>query len=119
MVSLLGLKIVIILTSHRLHTCGSFSCLVLLIVNLIEHPDQALITDDRQLLDKCFLVFEGMSKFLPKEPYWTMLAMAHELDEKAMDLAKRKSLTAGPCEAGDYLMSPSTAWAILDDMEFQ
>ncbi|RBR19188.1 uncharacterized protein FIESC28_05653 [Fusarium coffeatum] len=102
-----------------LHTCGSFSCLVLLIVNLLEHPEQALITDDRQLLDNCFLIFEGMSKHLPKEPYWTMLAMAHELDEKAMDLAKRASLAANSYEARDHLMSPSTAWAILDDIEFQ
>ncbi|KAJ4118751.1 hypothetical protein NW768_010812 [Fusarium equiseti] len=103
----------------ELHTCGSFSCLVLLVVNLIEHPDQALITDDRQLLDNCFLVFEEMSKYLPKEPYSNMLAMAHELDEKAMDLAKRKSLAGGSYEAGDFLTSPSTAWAILDEMDFQ
>ncbi|KAM0411293.1 hypothetical protein ACHAPD_009495 [Fusarium lateritium] len=102
-----------------LHNCGSFSCLVLLIVNLIEHPDQAFTTNDRQLLDNCFTVFQEMSCHLPKEPYGTMLAMARDLDGKAMELVNRKGLTnEGPCEV-DFMMSPSTAWGILDDIEFQ
>jgi hypothetical protein len=110
----------LILTPNRLHNCGSFSCLILLIVNLIEHPDHDFTTNDRQLLDNCFMVFQEMSSHLPKEPYGTMLAMARELDEKAMEQVNRKRIVmGGPCEADDFIMSPSTAWGILDDIEFQ
>ncbi|XEU95867.1 hypothetical protein FSHL1_001152 [Fusarium sambucinum] len=102
-----------------LHNCGSFSCLVLLIVNLIEYPDHAFTTNDRQLLDNCFTVFQEMSRYLPKEPYGAMLAMARELDGKAMELVNRKRLAnEGPCKV-DFMMSPSTAWEILDDIEFR
>jgi hypothetical protein len=106
--------------SYRLHNCGSFSCLVLLIVNLIEHPNQAFITNDRQLLDNGFAIFQQMSRHLPKEPYGAMLTMARELNGKAMEQVNRKRLVEeGPCEIDDFMMSPSTAWEILDNIEFQ
>ncbi|RGP79033.1 transcriptional activator mut3p [Fusarium longipes] len=102
-----------------LYNCSSFSCLILLIVNLIEHPDHAFITNDRQLLDNCFVVFQEMSIHLPKKPYGAMLAMARELNDKAMEQVSRKEIAeGGSCEADDFMMSPSTGWALLDDIDF-
>ncbi|RGP74174.1 transcriptional activator mut3p [Fusarium sporotrichioides] len=103
-----------------LHSCGSFSCLILLIVNLIEHPDHAFTTNDRQLLDNCFMMFQEVSRYLPKEPYGTMLAMSRDLDVKAMEQVNRKRIAKdGLCEVDGFMMSPSTAWEILDNIEFQ
>ncbi|CEF83107.1 unnamed protein product [Fusarium graminearum] len=103
-----------------LHNCGSFSCLILLIVNLIEHPDHAFTTNDHQLLDNCFMVFQEMSRHLPKEPYGAMLAMARELDGKAMEQVNRKRIFKEElCQVDDFMMSPSTAWEILDNVDFQ
>ncbi|KAF5568507.1 Mut3p-like transcriptional activator [Fusarium phyllophilum] len=103
-----------------LHTCTALPCLILIIVNMIEFPDHDLITQDRKLLDTCFVVFDDVMKYLPKEPFDTILSISHQLDRRAKGQAYRSILAKGgmPYE-GDFQMSPSTAWALLDDIEFQ
>lgn len=66
------------------------------------------------------MVFQEMSRHLPKEPYGAMLAMARELDGKAMEQVNRKRVfKEGLCQVDDFMMSPSTAWEILDNVDFQ
>jgi hypothetical protein len=65
-------------------------------------------------------VFEEMSRHLPMKPYGAMLAMARELDVKALEQVNRKRMTKeGLFEVDDFMMSPFTAWEILDNIEFQ
>ncbi|KAG7416832.1 Fusaridione A cluster transcription factor fsdR [Fusarium oxysporum f. sp. rapae] len=103
-----------------LHTCTALPCLILIIVNMIEFPDHNLVTQDRKLLDSCFGVFDDVIKYLPKEPFDTILSISHQLDRRAKGQVYRTILTKGDASYnGDFQMSPSTAWALLDDMEFQ
>ncbi|KAF5677361.1 omega-6 fatty acid desaturase (delta-12 desaturase) [Fusarium heterosporum] len=104
-----------------LHTCGAFSCLILLVLNMIEYPDRDFVVQDRKLLDGCFGTFEVLTNHLPKEPYGTILSVARQLDQKAKGQVSRFMLDKGDVadEVDDFQMSPSMAWAILDDMDFQ
>ncbi|KAF5609924.1 transcriptional activator Mut3p [Fusarium subglutinans] len=103
-----------------LHTCTALPCLILIIVNMIEFPDHDLVVQDRNLLDSCFGVFDGVMKYLPKEPFDTILSISHQLDRRAKGQVYRTTLAKGVMSyEGDFQMTPSTAWALLDDIEFQ
>ncbi|KAF5692319.1 transcriptional activator Mut3p [Fusarium circinatum] len=103
-----------------LHTCTALPCLILIIVNMIEFPDHDLVIQDRRLLDSCFGVFDGVMKYMPKEPFDTILSISHQLDRRAKGQVYRTMLAKGGMSyEGDFQMSPSTAWALLDDIEFQ
>ncbi|EWG53684.1 hypothetical protein FVEG_17157 [Fusarium verticillioides 7600] len=103
-----------------LHTCTALPCLILIIVNMIEFPDHDLVARDRKLLDSCFGVFDGAMQYLPKEPFETILSISHQLDRRAKGQVYRTMLTKGDMSYDcDFQMSPSTAWALLDDIEFQ
>ncbi|KAF5625676.1 transcriptional activator Mut3p [Fusarium sp. NRRL 52700] len=103
-----------------LHTCTALPCLILIIVNMIEFPDHDLVVQDRKLLDSCFGVFDDVMKYLPKEPFDTILSISHQLDRRAKGQVYRTMLAKGDMSyEGDFHMSPSTAWALLDDIEFQ
>ncbi|RKK57029.1 hypothetical protein BFJ66_g2347 [Fusarium oxysporum f. sp. cepae] len=103
-----------------LHTCTALPCLILIIVNMIEFPEHDLVTQDRKLLDSCFVVFDDMIQYLPKEPFSTILSISHQLDRRAKGQVYRTLLMKGDVShENDFQMSPSTAWALLDDIEFQ
>ncbi|KAF5580170.1 transcriptional activator Mut3p [Fusarium pseudoanthophilum] len=103
-----------------LHTCTALPCLILIIVNMIEFPEHDLVTQDRKLLDSCFGAFDGVMKYLPKEPFETILSISHQLDRRAKGQVYRTMLAKGDMSyEGNFQMSPSTAWALLDDIEFQ
>jgi hypothetical protein len=87
---------------------------------MIEFPDHDLVTQDRKLLDSCFGVFDAVMKYLPKEPFETILSISHQLDRRAKGQVYRAMLAKGDTSyEGDFQMSPSTAWALLDEIEFQ
>jgi len=87
---------------------------------MIEFPEHDLVTQDRKLLDSCFIVFEDMIKYLPKEPFSTILSISHQLDRRAKGQVYRTLLMKGDVShENDFQMSSSTAWALLDDIEFQ
>ncbi|KAM0355186.1 hypothetical protein ACHAPU_001051 [Fusarium lateritium] len=104
-----------------LHTCGAFSCLILLVLNMIEYPDREFVVQDRKLLDGCFSTFRTLTDHLPKEPYGLILSVAQQLDQRAKGQVSRFMLAKGDMsdEMEDFQLSPSMAWAILDGMNFQ
>lgn len=78
---------------------------------MIEFPDHNLVLQDRELLDGCFSTLGDIGSNLPFEPYKTLLSVSQQLYQRAKgDVID---------EMGDFQMSPSMAWAILDDMDFQ
>lgn len=87
---------------------------------MIEFPDHNLVLQDRELLDGCFSTLGDIGNNLPFEPYKTLLSVSQQLYQRAKGqvsvvLAKGDVID----EMGDFQMSPSMAWAILDDMDFQ
>ncbi|KAF4980496.1 hypothetical protein FZEAL_3507 [Fusarium zealandicum] len=105
-------------TEHTLwlQICGSYSCLILLIVNMIEFPDHSLVETDRKLIDKCQAVFEHMGYI---SLFGTLINVARELDRRARGQVKRVSrIKDGTLYREEIVeLSPSAAWSILDDME--
>ncbi|KAJ4247819.1 hypothetical protein NW762_013028 [Fusarium torreyae] len=104
-----------------LHTCGSYSCLVILIVNMIEFPDHAYVAQDRELLDNCLAVFKDMTSYLPKEPYEALLHVTIQLDRRARGQVSRAMLAKGEMSfsPSNAELSPSMTWAMLDEIELQ
>ncbi|RMJ08889.1 hypothetical protein CDV36_011510 [Fusarium kuroshium] len=99
-----------------LHTCGSYSCLVLLIVNMIEFPSHDNVSTDRRVSDACLALFDAMCQTLPKDPFATLLGVVRELDRRARGQVNRVTRTKEGVSLSEE-MSPSLAWTILDDME--
>ncbi|KAJ4328872.1 hypothetical protein N0V84_000660 [Fusarium piperis] len=99
-----------------LHTCGSYSCLVLMIVNMIEFPAHDHVSTDRRISDACLAMFDLMCQQLPKDPFAKLLGVVRELDRRARGQVNRLMRTKEGASLSDE-MSPSLAWTILEDME--
>ncbi|KAH7243072.1 fungal-specific transcription factor domain-containing protein [Fusarium solani] len=99
-----------------LHTCGSYSCLVLLIVNMIEFPAHDHVSTDRRISDACLTLFDAMCQKLPKDPFAKLLGVVRELDRRARGQVNRLTRTKEGISLSEE-MSPSLAWTILEDME--
>jgi hypothetical protein len=86
---------------------------------MIEFPDHNLVLQDRELLDGCFSTLGDMGSNLPHEPYKTLLSVSQQLYQRAKGQVSRVMAKGNVIdEMSDFQMSPSMAWAILDDMDF-
>ncbi|KPM36540.1 hypothetical protein AK830_g10008 [Neonectria ditissima] len=74
--------------SFWLTTCGSSSCLIILIVNMIEFPDHESVAADRDRIDRGREIFE-QRKSPQRQEHCDMLAVADQLDRRARGQVKR------------------------------
>ena len=72
----------------RLHACCNLSGLIVLLVNIIEFPDQPSVMSDWSLIVRIRNKFDQMNAKASKEPFF-LLQLAHELDRKASGQVKR------------------------------
>ncbi|KAF7552226.1 hypothetical protein G7Z17_g4470 [Cylindrodendrum hubeiense] len=74
--------------SFWLQTCGASSCLIILLINMIEFPAHELVSTDRQLIDGGREIF-GQRKMKTPHEYCGLLTIADELDRRARGQVKR------------------------------
>ncbi|KAF5555886.1 transcriptional activator Mut3p [Fusarium mexicanum] len=74
--------------SAWLHACCNLSGLIVLLVNIIEFPDQPSVMSDWSLNLRIRKKFDQMNAKASKEPFF-LLRVAHELDCKASGQVKR------------------------------
>ncbi|KAM5381561.1 hypothetical protein ACJA88_004636 [Fusarium oxysporum] len=74
--------------STWLHACCNLSGLIVLLVNIIEFPDQLSVMSDWSLIVRIRNKFDQMNAKASKEPFF-LLQVAHELDRKASGQVKR------------------------------
>lgn len=75
-------------TVTRLHACCNLSGLFVLLVNIIEFPDQPSVMSDWSLIVRMLSKFDQMNDKASNEPFF-LLQVAHELDRKASRQVKR------------------------------
>ncbi|KAF5596434.1 transcriptional activator Mut3p [Fusarium subglutinans] len=74
--------------STWLHACCNLSGLIVLLVNIIEFPDQPSVVSDWSLIVRSGNKYDPMNAKASKEPFF-LLQVAHELDRKASGQVKR------------------------------
>ncbi|SCN99274.1 related to transcriptional activator Mut3p [Fusarium fujikuroi] len=74
--------------STWLHACCNLSGLIVLLVNIIEFPDQPSVMSDWSLIVRILSKFDQMNEKASNEPFF-LLQVAHELDRKASRQVKR------------------------------
>ncbi|PNP81159.1 hypothetical protein FNYG_05626 [Fusarium nygamai] len=98
--------------STWLHACCNLSGLIVLLVNIIEFPNQPSVMSDWSLIVRIRNKFDQMNTKSSKEPFF-LLQVAHDLDRKASGQAKRLAHMSSLAHQEAAFSEP---WANLDLM---
>ncbi|KAK7402890.1 hypothetical protein QQX98_011375 [Neonectria punicea] len=105
--------------SFWLPTCGSASCLIILIVNMIEFPDDEFVAADRKRID-CGRETFDKRKSPQRQEHCSMLAVADQLDRRARGQVKRIAQSHATLFSGlvDNDLLATFDWATTADVDF-
>ncbi|KAH6989595.1 hypothetical protein BKA56DRAFT_476671 [Ilyonectria sp. MPI-CAGE-AT-0026] len=104
--------------SFWLQTCGASSCLIILIVNMIEFPDHELVATDRELIN-CGREMFTQRKLKATHEYCGLLSIADGLDRRARGQVKRiaqRHVTEFSALMDDDFV-PAFEWATSAEMD--